>query len=107
MSTLANLEAVQISQEPLLTTNLEAADELLHQLNIRNIGGLIVVDFIDMDEDQAKLVEDRVGELLEQDRAATKYCPISELGLMEIQREKACDAQRLTQILNPVANVRV
>ena len=71
-----------------LQTNLEAAEELIRQLSIRNLGGLIVVDFIDMVPAQAKEVEDRVSELLEQDRASTAFCPISEFGLMEMQRQR-------------------
>ena len=71
-----------------LQTNLEAAEELIRQLSIRNLGGLIVVDFIDMVPAQVKEVEDRVSELLEQDRASTAFCPISEFGLMEMQRQR-------------------
>lgn len=71
-----------------LQTNLEAAEELIRQLSIRNLGGLIVVDFIDMVPAQVKEVEDRVAELLEQDRASTAFCPISEFGLMEMQRQR-------------------
>ena len=71
-----------------LQTNLEAAEELVRQLILRNIGGLIVVDFIDMEFGQVQKVEQRMAELLEQDRAATSFCPISELGLMEIQRQR-------------------
>ena len=71
-----------------LQTNLEAAEELVRQLSIRNLGGLIVVDFIDMVPAQVKEVEDRVSELLEQDRASTAFCPISEFGLMEMQRQR-------------------
>lgn len=71
-----------------LQTNLEAAEELIRQLSIRNLGGLIVVDFIDMVPAQVKEVEDRVSELLEQDRASTAFSPISEFGLMEMQRQR-------------------
>ena len=71
-----------------LQTNLEAAEELVRQLSIRNLGGLIVVDFIDMVPAQVKEVEDRISELLEQDRASTAFCPISEFGLMEMQRQR-------------------
>ena len=71
-----------------LITNLEAAEELVKQLIFRDLGGLIVVDFIDMDDAQSKKVEQKVEEMLSQDRANTNFCPISEFGLMEIQRQR-------------------
>ena len=75
--------------ETILNTNLEAADEVARQLRLRNIGGLVVVDFIDMRsrKDQTK-VHRRMLELAARDRARTKILPLSRLGLMEMTRQR-------------------
>ncbi len=69
--------------------NLEAADEIVHQLRLRNIGGLIVLDFIDMEKASNR---DRVNKALEKalktDRARTNVLKISELGLVEMTRKR-------------------
>ena len=70
-------------------TNLEAAAEIARQLKIRDRGGLIVVDFIDMRErDNIKRVEDAVRDAFRSDKAKVKFTKISELGLMEISRQR-------------------
>ena len=77
-------------EKTLLQTNLEAADEIARQLRLRNIGGLIVADFIDMKsrKDQ-QAVYQRVKERLKRDKARTHVLPISQLGLMEMTRQRA------------------
>ena len=73
----------------LLETNLEAADELARQLRLRNIGGLIVADFIDMrpKRDQ-QAVYNRLRDRLKRDKAKTHVLPISPLGLIEMTRQR-------------------
>jgi ribonuclease G len=77
-------------ERTILQTNLEAADEIARQLRLRNIGGLIIADFIDMKsrrDQQAvyNLIKDR----LKRDKARTHVLPISQLGLMEMTRQRA------------------
>src|SRR3989440_2138877 len=74
----------------ILQTNLEAADEIARQLRLRNIGGLIIADFIDMKgrKDQ-QLVFNLMKERLKRDKAKTHVLPISPLGLIEMTRQRA------------------
>ena len=69
--------------------NMLAADELVHQLRLRDIGGIIIVDFIDMDskEDQQQLYE-YVRKLMDRDRAKHNVLPLSKFGLMQITRQR-------------------
>ncbi|MDR1191827.1 MAG: Rne/Rng family ribonuclease [Verrucomicrobiales bacterium] len=73
----------------LVNTNLEAAEEVARQLRLRNIGGLIIVDFIDMKarRDQNEVVR-RFKEHLKRDKAKTHVLPISPLGIMEMTRQR-------------------
>ena len=73
----------------ILKVNLEAADEIARQLRLRNMGGLIVLDFIDMKQrrDQQQ-VYSRMKEALRRDKAKTHILPISQLGLMEMTRQR-------------------
>lgn len=73
----------------ILKVNLEAAEEICRQLRLRNIGGLIVLDFIDMKHprDQRQVYQ-KVKEGLRRDRAKTHILPISQLGLMEMTRQR-------------------
>ena len=72
-----------------LNTNLEAVDELFRQMCLRDIGGLIVVDFIDMNsEEDIKKVETRVERACQRDRYRTKCESISSFGLMQLQRRR-------------------
>jgi ribonuclease G len=73
----------------IVQTNLEAAEEICRQLRLRNIGGLIVIDFIDMRNrsDQQKVVQ-RMREGVRRDKAKTRILPISHLGLMEMTRQR-------------------
>src|SRR4030088_2800831 len=77
-------------EKTILQTNLEAADEIARQLRLRNIGGLIISDFIDMKsrKDQ-QLVYTLMKERLKRDKAKTHVLPISPLGLMEMTRQRA------------------
>src|SRR6266513_2920077 len=77
-------------EKTILQTNLEAADEIARQLRLRNIGGLIIGDFIDMKSrrDQ-QLVYNLMKERLKRDKARTHVLPISALGLMEMTRQRA------------------
>ncbi len=73
----------------IVRVNLEAADEICRQLRLRNIGGLIVLDFIDMKmrRDQQQVYQ-RMKDGLRRDRAKTHILPISQLGLMEMTRQR-------------------
>ena len=73
----------------MLTTNLEAVHEIVRQLRLRNIGGLVIIDFIDMDTDEHKqLVFQALEEALRYDRARTKILQMSEFGLVEMTRKR-------------------
>jgi ribonuclease G len=75
--------------ETVLKTNLEAIDELVRQLRLRNIGGIIVVDFIDMErEADRKRVNDALREALKRDKARATMIKISELGLVQMTRKR-------------------
>jgi ribonuclease G len=77
-------------EKTILQTNLEAADEIARQLRLRNIGGLIIGDFIDMkNRKDQQLVYNRMRERLKRDKAKTHVLPISPLGLMEMTRQRA------------------
>ena len=74
----------------ILQTNLEAADEIARQMRLRNVGGLIIGDFIDMKsrKDQQQ-VYDRMKERLKRDKSKTHVLPLSSMGLMEMTRQRA------------------
>ncbi|MEO8807152.1 MAG: ribonuclease E/G, partial [Burkholderiaceae bacterium] len=70
-------------------TNLEAADEIARQMRLRDLGGLIVVDFIDMEESKNRReVETRLRDALRQDRARVQFSSISKFGLLELSRQR-------------------
>jgi len=76
-------------EENSLKTNLEAAREVVRQLRLRDIGGIIVVDFIDMlDQKNAKKVYDSMKTELRNDRAKSNILPMSDFGIMQITRER-------------------
>ncbi len=79
----------------ILKVNLESADEICRQLRLRNMGGLIVLDFIDMKSrrDQQQVYQ-RVKEGLRRDKAKTHILPISQLGLMEMTRQRHTESVR-------------
>ena len=76
-------------EETATRTNLEAADEVARQMRLRDLGGLIVIDFIDMDESKNRReVENRLRDALRQDRARVQFGSISKFGLMEMSRQR-------------------
>ncbi len=76
-------------EETALQTNLEAADEVARQLKMRDLGGLIVIDFIDMTSHRnQRTVENRLNDALESDRARIQTGRISRFGLMEMSRQR-------------------
>ncbi|MBJ7554115.1 ribonuclease E [Marinomonas spartinae] len=76
-------------EETALQTNLEAADEIARQLRLRDIGGLVVIDFIDMTPVRnQKEVENRMKNALEADRARVQLGRISRFGLLEMSRQR-------------------
>jgi len=76
-------------EETIVKTNLEALKEIAYQIRFRNIGGLIVIDFIDMDrESDREKVFLTLKEALEKDRAKTTVLKMSELGLIEMSRKR-------------------
>ncbi|MBG4583363.1 ribonuclease E [Pseudomonas aeruginosa] len=76
-------------EETALQPNLEAAEEIARQLRLRDIGGLIVIDFIDMTPAKnQRAVEERVREALEADRARVQVGRISRFGLLEMSRQR-------------------
>ena len=76
-------------EETALKTNLEAADELARQLRLRDLSGLIVVDFIDMEENKnQQAVERRMKDAMRNDRARIQIGSISHFGLLEMSRQR-------------------
>lgn len=76
-------------EETALNTNLEAADEIARQLRLRDLGGLIVIDFIDMTPVRhQREVENRIREATRQDRARIQFGRISRFGLLEMSRQR-------------------
>ena len=76
-------------EDTILKTNLEAVREIAHQLRIRNCGGIIIIDFIDMEkETHREKVLDALKEEVERDRARTNVMSMSTLGLVEMTRKR-------------------
>ena len=76
-------------EETALQTNLEAADEVARQLRLRDLGGLVVVDFIDMREEKHRReVEKRIREAAKPDKAKCDFGHISKFGLLELSRQR-------------------
>jgi ribonuclease G len=95
-------------EKTILQTNLEAADEICRQVRLRNIGGIIIADFIDMKsrKDQ-QAVYQRVRERLKRDKARTHVLPVSQLGLMEMTRQRAAESLASSQLVTcPYCNGR-
>ena len=82
-------------ESTILKVNVEAAEEICRQLRLRNMGGLIVLDFIDMKSrrDQQNVYQ-KVKEGLRRDKAKTHILPISQLGLMEMTRQRHSESVR-------------
>jgi len=84
-------------EETIFKTNLEAAVAIARQLRLRNLGGIIIIDFIDMQEDEHKRQVLRVFEkALERDHSKTKITQVSELGLVEMTRKRTRESLQRT-----------
>lgn len=82
-------------EETVLKTNLEAARVAIDQLRLRNIGGIIIIDFIDMEKAaNRKKVSDSLAEAVKRDKARTNILRISELGLVQMTRKRTRDNLR-------------
>ena len=85
-------------EETIFKTNLEAASSIARQLRLRNLGGIIILDFIDMqDPEHQRQVLRRLEKALEHDRVKTKISSVSELGLVEMTRKRT--SENLQQVL--------
>ena len=90
-------------EETILKTNLEAVQEIVHQLRLRNIGGIIILDFIDMEkEGNRKRVYEALREAIKRDKARTNILKISELGLVEMTRQRTRESLE-NLLLSPCA----
>jgi ribonuclease G len=88
-------------EETILKTNLEAAQEVVRQLRLRNVGGIIIIDFIDMEKEaNRKKVYEALKETLKKDKARTNILKISELGLVEMTRQRTRESLE-NQLLRP------
>jgi ribonuclease G len=76
-------------EETILQTNMEATKEIVYQLRLRNIGGIIIIDFIDMERDESReKVYNALLNALRSDRSRTRILQFSELGLVEMTRKR-------------------
>ncbi len=75
--------------ETILKTNLEAVKEIAYQIRLRNIGGIIIIDFIDMKKESHKeQVMSRMNEAMKKDKSQTNILPLTELGLVQMTRKR-------------------
>jgi ribonuclease G len=75
--------------ETILKTNLEAVKEIAYQIRLRNIGGIIIIDFIDMKKEQHKnKVMAQMNEAMKKDKSQTNVLPLTELGLIQMTRKR-------------------
>ena len=90
-----------------MKTNLEAVKEVAYQLRLRNIGGIIIIDFIDMlKEKNRKKVFNALSEALATDKARTNILQISELGLVEMSRKRVRENLQRTLCKSPAPTVK-
>jgi len=97
-------------EDTITKTNLEAATEVVRQLRLRDIGGIVIIDFIDMDDDRnRKAVKAALDTALEGDRTRTYVVDISPLGLVEMTRQNISDGPReiMTEVCPTCAGVGV
>jgi ribonuclease G len=88
-------------EDTILRTNLDAVHEVVRQLRLRNAGGIIIIDFIDMEKEaNRKKVYDALKEALKKDKARTNILKISELGLVEMTRQRTRESLE-NQLLSP------
>lgn len=88
-------------EESIVQVNLEAAEEIARQLRLRNVGGLVVIDYIDMKarRDQTAVFR-KTKECLRRDKARTNVLPISQLGLLEMTRQRTDESIRDSVFMN-------
>ena len=85
-------------ENTIFRTNIEAAEEIVYQLQLRNIGGIIIIDFIDMESQQHRqMVYQTLKDHLRTDKARSKILQISEMGLVEMTRKR--DRENLNRYL--------
>ena len=85
-------------EKTILRTNIEAAEEIVYQLQLRNIGGIIIIDFIDMESQQhQQMVYQTLKDHMRSDKARSKILQISEMGLVEMTRKR--DRENLSRYL--------
>ena len=85
-------------EETVITNNLEACQEVVNQMRLRNLGGIVVIDFVDMEEEKnRKKLLDTFCNALKNDRSKTNVTRLSELGLVEMTRKRT--QQSLTQTM--------
>ena len=85
-------------ENTIFRTNIEATEEIVYQLQLRNIGGIIIIDFIDMESQQHRqMVYQTLKERLRTDKARSKILQISEMGLVEMTRKR--DRENLNRYL--------
>ncbi len=88
-------------EETIFRTNMDAVHDVVRQLRLRNVGGIIIIDFIDMEkETNRKKVYDALREALKKDKARTNILKISELGLVEMTRQRTRESLE-NQMLSP------
>jgi len=88
-------------EETIVKTNMEAVLEVVRQLRLRNVGGIIIIDFIDMEKEaNRKKVYDALKSALKKDKARTNILKISELGLVEMTRQRTRESLE-NQLLRP------
>jgi ribonuclease G len=88
-------------EETIFKTNFEAAQEVVRQLRLRNVGGIIIIDFIDMEKEaNRKKVYEALKDALKKDKARTNILKISELGLVEMTRQRTRESLE-NQLLSP------
>lgn len=97
-------------EDTITKTNLEAATEVVRQLRLRDIGGIVIIDFIDMDDERnRKAVKAALDQALQRDRTRTYVVDISPLGLVEMTRQNISDGPReiMTEVCPTCAGVGV
>ena len=88
-------------EDTIFKTNLEATQEVVRQLRLRNVGGIIIIDLIDMEKEaNRKKVYEALKEALKKDKARTNILKISELGLVEMTRQRTRESLE-NQLLSP------
>jgi ribonuclease G len=88
-------------EESIVQVNLESAEEIARQLRLRNIGGLVVIDFIDMKQKKNQnAVYRKLKDCLQRDKSRTNVLPLSPLGLLEMTRQRHEESVRATTYMN-------